>query len=124
VVLTTGGQVNSDVVNWDDYRPYDDVLVEAWGALPAKDARVAFERLLAGRRERLQGLRDLLAANGIGPRRRRGLTAAAERLARPADAQVPRSTARPRCRVSHVRQHGRFDHGLPATLDAAARLSG
>lgn len=52
-------------VDWDGYEPFDPGV---WGPvqdLPRKDARAAYDRLMAERTQRVAALRSLLEANGV-----------------------------------------------------------
>ena len=49
-------------VNWDGYEPYDPGPL---GSLPRRDARPAFDRLMASRWSRIAEVRALMVRNGV-----------------------------------------------------------
>ncbi len=52
-------------MNWDAYEGWELPLVETWPDLSVKEARRAFDRLMAAKQERISQLRAVLAANAV-----------------------------------------------------------
>ncbi|MFF1820697.1 hypothetical protein ACFVWG_25550 [Kribbella sp. NPDC058245] len=52
-------------VNWDGYKPFDPGVSGPLNELTRREARAAFERLMAAKSERIDELRRLLANNGV-----------------------------------------------------------
>lgn len=50
---------------WGAYDSYDPGVWGPWQDLPRREARAAFNRLMAARTERIEALKSLLALNGI-----------------------------------------------------------
>ncbi|MEU4395901.1 hypothetical protein [Kribbella sp. NPDC023855] len=52
-------------VNWDDYKPFDPGVSRPLHELTMREARAAFQRLMAAKSERIEELRRLLENNGV-----------------------------------------------------------
>jgi Family of unknown function (DUF6278) len=52
-------------VDWDDYMPYDPGIDRPLHELPRTKARAVYEQMMATKGERIETLKQLLAANGI-----------------------------------------------------------
>jgi len=52
-------------VDWDDYQPYHPGITRPLHELPRKEARAAYERMMASKGERIEALERLLRTNGI-----------------------------------------------------------
>jgi hypothetical protein len=55
----------AQAMEWNDYEVFDPGVDRPLAELPRKQARAAFDRLMAAREERLVQLRRLAAANGV-----------------------------------------------------------
>ena len=56
-------------INWTDYKPFDPGVTSALHEVPRRDAKAAFDRLMAAKEARIAELDRLLQANGLGLRR-------------------------------------------------------
>lgn len=52
-------------VNWDGFQPYDPGTAGPLGQLPRREARAAFDRLMASRWSRIAEVRALMERNGV-----------------------------------------------------------
>ena len=52
-------------MDWGDYRPHDPGVDRPLHELPGKEARAAYERMMAAKDARIEALKRLLRANGV-----------------------------------------------------------
>jgi hypothetical protein len=52
-------------VDWNGYKPFDPGVDGPLNKMSRKEARHAYDRLMAAKSDRVEALRDLLAANGL-----------------------------------------------------------
>ncbi len=52
-------------VSWDGYTPFDPGVDRPLDEVSRREARAAFDRLMAAKSQRIEELRQLLAANGL-----------------------------------------------------------